>query len=68
MLSLDDFGCDNLESSNDFILTRCFQGEKIYVWRYKEGHEELEWEDEIDLESLKKEMGEVIDFKMQGNI
>ena len=68
MNSIDNLDCDYLESTDDFILTRCLEGSSVFVWRYYQNSVELDLIDEIDFSEFKEQMGAVIDFKMKGKI
>jgi len=68
MNSLDELECDHLQACGDYLLTRINQGSSILVFRYYQGNFDLDFIDEINLEDVKLALGEVLEFKMQGNI
>ena len=68
MNSLENADCDHLDSCEDFIFTRLQDGAQIVVFRSYEGALDLNFVNEIDLREFKDQIGEVIDFKMQGKI
>ena len=68
MNPLSNADCDHLESCDDFVFTRLQEGASIVVFRYYEGALDLGFVNEIDLKEFKEAVGQIIDFKMQGNI
>jgi hypothetical protein len=44
------------------------EGSSIVVWKSYTGKLDLEFLDEIDLSELKSQLGEILQFKMQGKI
>ncbi len=68
MNSIDELDCDHLDSCEDYVLTRCMEGSSIVVWKSYSGKLDLEFLDEIDLSEQKSQLGEILQFKMQGKI
>ena len=68
MNSFNNVECDHLESCGDFVFMRLQEGASILVMRYYEGAYDLNLVNEVDLSDFKEAVGQVIDFKMQGNI
>ena len=68
MNSLNNADCDHLESCEDFAFARLQEGASVVVFRYYESAQDLSFINEVDLRDIKEAMGQIIDFKMQGNI
>lgn len=64
--SIDDIECDTLESTEDFVIMRVFDGAQFLVWRYYNSSEELEFIDEINQTEEREQMGEIAQFLMRG--
>ena len=65
MNPVEGLECDHLETEDDFILTRCGQGQAILVWRQLPMKEDLALIDEITQDIPEDE---ILDFKMRGSI
>lgn len=68
MNSLDDLECDHLETCDDYILSRCYDGNSVVVFRFYQGKLDLEYAEDIDMSEMREQMGTITDFKMKGKI